>query len=175
MICHEPKPDGTPCGRVSIARTAKGKYIYYSCYRKGCTAKAMRGEDVEGAVWGAVREQLLHPDEWLASALAQNSQTDRVRDLRSELSVVIDSLSKLDSERLSVLRSKDKGHYTETETDARIAEIREQVESYKDRQTTLEIQLRWVNRSQAMLRRTGLQAEDIGPGAGSHRGVVPVD
>ena len=163
MICHEPKPDGTPCGRVSIARTAKGKYIYYSCYRKGCTAKPMRGEDVEGAVWGAVREQLLHPDEWLASALAQNSQTDRVRDLRSELSVVIDSLSKLDSERLSVLRSKDKGHYTEAETDARIAEIREQVESYKDRQTTLEIQLRSVNRSQAMLRRTGLQAEDIGP------------
>lgn len=163
MVCHEPKPDGTACGRVFVARTAKGKYVYYSCYRQGCTAKAMRGEDVESAVWAAVREQLLHPDEWLQSALAQNSQTDRVRDLRSELSVVIDMLSKLDSERLSVLRSKDKGHYTEAESDARLAEILEQAESHRDRRTTLEIQLRSVNRSQAMVRRTGLQAADVGP------------
>lgn len=163
MICHELKEDGTHCGRVFVARTAKGRYIYYSCYRQGCAAQPLRGEDVESAVWAAVREQLLHPDAWLESALAQNHQTDRVRELRSELSVVIDSLSKLDSERLSVLRSQDKGNYTEAEADARIAEIRQQVESHKDRQTTLEIQLRSVNKSQAMLRRSSLQPEDIGP------------
>lgn len=163
MICHEPKPDGTACGRVLIARTVRDKYVYYSCYRQGCTARPIRGPDIEDTVWSAVREQLLHPDEWLDKALAQNSQTDRVRELRSELSVVIDRLSKLDSERLSVLRSKDKGDYTEAEADARLAEIREQVQDHKDRQVTLEIQLRSVNRSQAMLRRSGLQAADIGP------------
>jgi site-specific DNA recombinase len=163
MICHEPKDNGTPCGRVFVARTAKGKYAYYCCYRKGCTAHPIRGNDVETAVWTAVRERLVNPDAWLQRALEQGGQTDKVRELRSELSVVIDKLSKLSTQRLSVARQTDEGVYTEEESRARQAEIREQVESLTDRKTTLEIQLRLVNKSQATLRRSGLQSVDIGP------------
>lgn len=161
LICHERKEDGTRCGRVFVARTAKQKHVYYCCYRKGCDARPIRGSDIENLVWAEVRKSLLHPDAWLDDALAKGSQTDRVRELRAELSVAIDEISKLDSERLSVLRNVDKGHYTEAEGDARLAEIREKLESRKDQQATLEIQLRSVNKSQATLRRSGLEPESV--------------
>jgi site-specific DNA recombinase len=168
MCCEASHPSGL-CKRIFVGRIVHGerlgaRHVYYSCYRKGCASRPLRGGTVEDAVWAEVRRRLVDPDGFLNEALARGNQTDKLRDLRSELTVVLDRLSKLDTERLNVLRNIDKGHYTEAEGDARMKEIQSAVESEKDHQTSLEIQLRSATLSHVNMRRAGIVPADIGSG-----------
>jgi site-specific DNA recombinase len=163
MICAEPKKPSGLCGRVFVGRIVRGKYTYYCCYRKGCTARPLQGDMVEKAVWGQVRRRLTDPEGFLTEALARGSQSEKVRELRMELTSVIDQLSNVESERMSILRNIDKRHYTEAEGEARLAEVLETHNALVDHQTALEIQLRSVTLTQANLRRAGLVSTDIGP------------
>jgi len=164
---RNPKTAGV-CGRTFIGRTAKVDenrtrfYAYYYCTRRtGCTAKVLRARDVEDVVWAEVAKMLRNPAEYLDEALSRRNQVDLVRELRTELTVIVNQLSKYDSERLSVLRSKDKGHYTEAEADVRMAEIRAAVDELQQRQAALELQLRSVTVSLSGLRRAGVVPADI--------------
>jgi site-specific DNA recombinase len=168
MKCCQPKQPAGQCGRIFVGRIVRGKlhgpkYTYYSCYREGCTARPMRGSTVEAAVWTEVRQRLIDPESFLNDALARGNQTEKVRELRMELTVTLDQLSKLDSERLSVLRNIDKKHYTEAEGEARLKEISDTHADLADQRSTLEIQLRSATLSRANLRRAGLVSTDIGP------------
>jgi len=171
LFCHEPRGESF-CGRMFQGRVttrarknpryATKQYVYYYCTRRdGCTARPLSAHVVEAAVWKEVARALRNPKDYLAEALARGNQDDLVRELRNELTVIIDQLAKHETERLSVLRNADKGHYTEAESDARIAEIRTNIEGLKTRQAALELQLRSVTLSHIGLQRAGIVSADI--------------
>lgn len=168
MICCEPCTEDFPldrngvemgrgnkepglCGRIFGARRDKkyGKqYVYYYCSRHGCTSKGLRGEDVEAAVWAEVDESLRNPGKYLANI--NEAQRDEVTGrLRAELTTIVTSLTKLESEREMVLRYGEKKLRPEYEVEARVKEIIAEMAPLHAQRAALELQVRAQSMAQA--------------------------
>lgn len=171
LTCCELREDGAICGRTFVGRIERrrvkddpkreSRYVYYYCQRQGCTARPLRGQDIETAIWKLVADAQRHPQEYLAEALARRDNSKLIRDVRTEISSIIDHLARLESERLNVIRSWEKGQRTEQQTDNRLAEIADEVGPLRQRRTTLELQLRSLTLSANDLQRAGVLAADI--------------
>jgi len=171
MICCEPKGDSL-CGRKFVGRlerrrSSKGetrhetKYVYYYCQRQGCTARPMRGQDIETAVWNVVADAQRHPEKFLAETLQRRDNTRLIHDVRTEITGIVDHLSRLETERRNVLRSWEKGQRTEQDADVRLNELADQVGPLREHRNALELQLRSLTVSATDLQRAGVLSADI--------------
>src|SRR5262249_45336417 len=143
-------PEDALCGRLFSGRyewRLKQQMVYYYCSRlregaKKCTARMLRADDAEVAIWGVVADALRHPEKYLEQVRNEAQREDAVRQLERELTLVVARLSELDGERRNVLRQQEKGNRSEEEADARVAEIRIESAPLTERQAALEMQLR---------------------------------
>lgn len=177
LICHEPNGEGI-CGRKFIGRTEKRhtyrpEYTYYYCSRTmrvpgvpsqaGCTAKMLRAQDAEDAVWNHVERILRNPT---AYYLEQAEQDDRrealLKDLRLELTHIVDRLQRLASARDNVSVAFEEGFRTREEAKIRVTEINEQATSLEERRAAIQMQIRSMSLNAIDQQRSVLAIANIG-------------
>jgi len=162
------RPVKTPglCGRLFAGRIERRQkydvtYVYYYCSRQGCTAKMLRGTETEDAVWQAVETMLRDPQTALAEALDQRSQEETLRQIRTEMAVVLETLARLDAERARVIRNGEKGLRTEAQVDQRLAEIDAEMVGPRNQKAALDMQFRSASRLANHAELASIGAADI--------------
>jgi site-specific DNA recombinase len=163
LTCKEPFGDGV-CGRTFAGRIEKRHnynkaYGYYYCSRQGCTARMLRVEQAEQAVWDVVKDAVRDPADFLARA--DTDRGDLLSDLRRELTHVMGKIQKADTERQNVLRSAEAQMRSWPEAQARIREIMTGVEELETERTTLELQIRSLNMDALDVQRSAIVLGDI--------------
>jgi hypothetical protein len=153
------------CGRI-VKKSPSKQYIYYVCTRANahaddCSARPIRGNDVEDAVWKLVAEAQRYPDKFIEETLREIDHTQLIRNLRLEITGIIDHLAHLDGERQVVLRQEQKRQLTEAEADTRMAEIASEADPLRDHKRVLELQLHSASLSVSELKRAGITSADV--------------
>jgi site-specific DNA recombinase len=130
-------------GRVEKRHNYRDIYVYYCCSRGAdCTARMLRGNETENAVWEVVDQTLRNPKKALATALDRRNQEETLRQVRTEMGVVVEALTRLDAERERVIRNGEKGHRSEADVDQRVAEIEAEAAPLHEQKKALEVQFR---------------------------------
>lgn len=163
LTCKEPFGEGI-CGRTFAGRIEKRHqynkaYAYYYCSRQGCTARMLRVDQAEQAVWDVVKDAVRDPAEFLARA--DTDRPDLLAELRRELTRVMSQIQNADIERQNVLRSAEARLRSWPEAQARIAEIMDGTQELEAQRTALELQIRSLNMAALDVQRSAIALDDI--------------
>lgn len=174
MYCHEPFDQGI-CNRLFTGRTEsrhkyQANYTYYYCSRSmkqpnspsqmGCTAKMVRAEDAEAAVWEEVKAAVRNPQAYL-DRLDDGRGEQLRQQLEHELRDLEEQLLRAAHEKEMTLRSGESGVRPYDEAVARAREIMAQAEGLTDRRTAIELQLRSMSIDQIEQHAAAITAADI--------------
>lgn len=129
------------CGESYYGFTSKNKggreTSYYACSRKArkrdCSAKNIKAEELEPAVYYIVKQKFLNPQFIQATAEVMASQWEKCRDISKDLKKQLD---KTDNSIQNLLRAVENGLSSES-TYERINQLQEQKNRIKARMQTL--------------------------------------
>lgn len=161
----------TYSGRIEKRHQYKVAYAYYYCSRtlkssstpaqmKGCTAKMMRVEPVEAAVWSVVKRFLQNPGD-VAREAASADHSERLMNLTTELARTVKQIAEATQEREGVLQAAERKLRTWDAAEARIAEIDKQIADLNKHRDALELQVRSLSYDELDAKRAAITIADV--------------